>query len=158
MGTALELPSQSLERIVYFAAYIITNALIKKLHEAKSKDEKKITLWGSGKPRREFIFSSDVAQASVFAIDNADKLKNSHYNIGTGVDYSIKEIAEVIANIVNFKGKIEWDISKPDGTPRKILDSRKFFSLGWKPITTLENGLRLTYEWYIKNNENNFSG
>lgn len=127
-------------------------ALIQKLHEAKSKGKKKVVLWGSGKPRREFIFSADVAEASVFAMDNADKLKNSHYNLGTGIDYSIKEIAEIIANIVNFKGKIEWDATKPDGTARKLLDSRKFFSLGWKPATTLASGLRLTYEWYVKNN------
>lgn len=129
-------------------------ALIMKLHEAKLKRKKKIALWGSGRPKREFIFSSDIAQASIFAMNNADRLENSHYNVGTGIDYSIKEISKIIANIVNFKGKIEWDTTKPDGTPRKILDSRKFFSLGWKPITTLENGLRLTYEWYVKNNEN----
>lgn len=131
----------------------VVAALIKKLHEAKSRGEKKVILWGSGTPRREFIFSSDVARASIFAVNNADKFENSHYNVGTGIDYSIKEIAEIIANIVNFKGKIEWDTTKPDGAPRKLLDSHRFFSLGWKPLTTLEIGIRLTYEWYMKNNE-----
>jgi len=132
----------------------VVAALIKKLHEAKSKGEKKVVLWGSGTPKRELIFSSDVAEASIFAMNNADRLENSHYNVGTGIDYSIREIAKIIANIVNFKGKMEWDITKPDGSPRKVLDSRRFFSLGWKPVTALESGLRLTYEWYMKNNEN----
>ncbi|MFH1440815.1 MAG: GDP-L-fucose synthase [Candidatus Omnitrophota bacterium] len=135
----------------------VAAALIMKLHEAKSKGEKKVTLWGSGTPKREFIFSSDIAKASIFAMNNTDRLENIHYNVGTGIEYSIKEIAGIIANIVGFEGKIEWDTTKPDGTPRKALDSSKFFSLGWKPITTLESGLRLTYEWYtntIKNNEN----
>lgn len=131
----------------------VAAALIKKLHEAKSKGEKNLLLWGSGIPKREFIFSSDAAEASIFAMNNADRLENSHYNVGTGIEYSIREIAEIIANIVKFKGKIEWDITKPDGTPRKVLDSNKFFSLGWQPVTTLENGLRLTYKWYLKNNE-----
>ena len=131
----------------------VVAALIKNLHKAKSKGEEKVVLWGSGTPRREFVFSSDVAEASIFAINNIDRLENSHYNVGTGIDYSIREIAEIIANIVNFKGSIEWDATKPDGTPRKFLDSHKFFSLGWKPVTTLENGLNLTYEWYVKNDE-----
>lgn len=131
----------------------VVSALIKKLHEAKSKGEKKAVLWGSGTPKREFIFSSDVAQASIFAMNNADRLENSHYNVGIGIDYSIKEIAKVIANIVEFKGEMEWDITKPDGAPKKLLDSRRFLSLGWKPVMTLESGLRLTYEWYIKTNE-----
>ena len=132
----------------------VVAALIRKLHEAKRRNEDRVTLWGSGNPRREFIFSSDVAEASIFAVSNADVLENSHYNVGIGIDYSIKEIARIIANIVNFKGRIEWDTVKPDGAPSKVLDSNRFFSLGWKPVTTLENGLSLTYEWYVKNNEN----
>lgn len=132
----------------------VVAALIKRLHEAKLKGEEKVALWGSGTPRREFVFSSDVAEASIFAMNNVDRLENSHYNVGIGIDYSIREIAEIIANIVDFKGRIEWDITKPDGTPMKVLDSHRFFSLGWKPVTTLESGLSLTYEWYVKNNEN----
>lgn len=128
-------------------------ALIKKLHEAKSKGEKKVVLWGSGTPRREFIFSADVAEASIFAVNNADRLENSHYNVGTGADYAIREIAGIVANMVHFEGEIGWDTAKPDGAPRKLLDSRRFFSLGWKPAKSLEEGIRLTYEWYRKNNE-----
>ncbi len=129
----------------------VVAALIKKFHEAKSEGREKAVLWGSGSPRREFIFSSDAAEASIFAVNNADRLENSHYNIGTGIDYSIKEIAGIIANLFNFKGRIEWDTTKPDGTPMKILDSSKFFSLGWRPVTSFEDGLRASYEWYLKN-------
>lgn len=132
----------------------VVAALIKKIHEAKSKGEEKVVLWGTGTPRREFVSSSDVAEASIFAVNNAGRLENNHYNVGTGVDYSIKEIAKIIAKIVDFKGRVEWDTTKPDGAPSKILDSHRFFSLGWKPATSLENGLRLTYEWYVRNNEN----
>jgi len=131
----------------------VAAALISKLHEAKVKAEKKVVLWGSGTPKREFIFNADVADASIFAMNNADRLENSHYNVGTGIDYSIQEIAGIIANIVNFKGKIEWDTAKPDGASRKVLDSSKFSSLGWKPVMALESGLKLTYDWYLKNNE-----
>lgn len=131
----------------------VVSALIKKLDEAKSKGRKKVTLWGSGSPRREFVFSSDVAQASIFAVNNAERLENSHYNVGSGIDHTIREIARIITNIVDFKGEIEWDTAKPDGTPRKLLDSSRFSSLGWKPEINLESGLKLAYEWY-KNNEN----
>lgn len=131
-------------------------ALIRKIHEANLRKDDKVTLWGDGTPRREFIFSEDIADASVFAINNVGRLENHHYNVGsgTGVDYSIREIAEMVANVVNFKGRIEWDTTKPNGTPKKIFDSHRFFSLGWKPVTTLESGLKLTYKWYVKNNEN----
>lgn len=129
----------------------VVAALIKKLHEAKCKKEDNVTLLGSGNPRREFIFISDVAQASIFAMDNADRLQDSHYNVGTGIDYSIREIAEIIADIVGFKGEIRWDATGPDGAPRKILDSSKFLSLGWRPVINLERGLRFTYDWYLKN-------
>ncbi len=129
----------------------VLSALIRRFHEAKKEGKNKITLWGSGNPRREFIFSEDVADASIFAMMNVGRLQNIHYNLGTEIDYSIRELAEIVAGIVGFKGKIEWDMTKPDGTPRKLLDNSRFLNLGWKPATTLEEGLEITYRWYSKN-------
>jgi len=127
----------------------VLSALISKFHEAKTNGQEKIILWGSGSPRREFVFSEDVADASVFAVLNADKLNSvQHYNVGTGIDYSIKELADMVANIVGFQGEIEWDTSKPDGTPRKLLDSSKFLKLGWKSSVSIEDGLQRTYSLY----------
>lgn len=129
----------------------VLSALIKRFHDAKIKREDKVILWGTGNPRREFIFSEDVADASIFAMKNAGRLDNIHYNIGTGVDYSINELAEMIAEVVGFRGKIEWDPIKPDGAERKLLDSSRFMAMGWKPSMSLEHGLKVTYEWYLKN-------
>lgn len=129
----------------------VLSALIRKFHDAKTKGEKKVTLWGTGNPQREFIFHEDVAVASIFAMENADKLRNMHYNIGSGVEFSINKLAQMISETVNFKGEIEWDISKPDGTPRKLLDSSRFLQLGWRPFTDIKEGIKTTYEWY-KNN------
>jgi GDP-L-fucose synthase len=127
-------------------------SLIRRFYEAKVNAQGNVVLWGSGSPRREFIFSGDVAEASVFAMNNADKLKGAqHYNVGTGIDYSIKELAEYIANIVGFEGSIEWDATKPDGTPQKLLDSSRFLNLGWESSTSLEDGLETTYQWFIDN-------
>lgn len=126
-------------------------ALIRKFHEAKRQCKERIFLWGSGNPQREFIFSEDVAEASLFAMNNADRLQNTHYNIGSGIEYSIKEVANMIAKIVDFKGKIEWDACKPDGASRKFLDTSKILSLGWRPKVSLEEGLELTYNWYLMN-------
>ncbi len=128
----------------------VLSALIRKFHEAKISNASNVTLWGSGKPRREFIFSEDVAEASIFAIINSGKLLNTHYNAGTGTDCSIKELAKIIAGIVGYNGDIKWDTSKPDGTARKLLDSSKFLSLGWKPVVGLKEGLKITYQWYLK--------
>ena len=132
----------------------VLSALIRKFHDAKTKGEKNVILWGSGTPKREFIFHEDVAEASLFAIKNANNLKNMHYNIGSGVDYSIKELAQMISDIVDFKGEIEWDTTKPDGTPRKLLDSSRFLQLGWRPFTDIKKGIKTTYEWYISNLQN----
>ena len=115
----------------------VLSALIRKFHDAKTNEEKKVILWGSGIPKREFIFHEDVAEASLFAMKNADKLQNMHYNIGSGIDYSIKELAQMISEIVGFKGEIEWDTTKPDGTLRKLLDSSRFLQLGWRPVTDM---------------------
>jgi len=132
----------------------VLSALIRKFHDAKTKGEKKVILWGSGTPKREFIFHEDVAEASIFAMKNADNLRNLHYNIGSGVDYSIKELAQQISEIVGFKGEIEWDTTKPDGTLRKLLDSSRFLQLGWCPVTDIKTGIKITYEWYVNNLRN----
>jgi len=129
----------------------VLSALIRRFYDAKTDGKDRITLWGSGKPRREFIFSEDVADASVFAMNNAERLQNIHYNLGTGIDYSIKEISGIISKIVRFEGEIEWDTTKPDGTPRKLLDSKRFNQLGWRSQTALEEGLQKTYDWFLEN-------
>lgn len=126
----------------------VLSALIKRLDDARQQNQQNITLWGTGTPCREFIFNEDVARASIFLMKNADRLSNTHYNIGTGVDYSIRELAEIIAHVVGYHGEILWDSTKPDGAPKKLLDSAQFLSLGWKPSIDLEEGLYRTYEWY----------
>ena len=124
----------------------VLSALIRRFHEAKADNIPNITLWGSGKPRREFVFSEDVAEASIFAVKNVDSLENHQYNIGTGQDYTIKNLAEMIAYIVGYKGNIFWDTNKNDGTMQKLLDSSKFMSLGWTPKINLDKGLQITYQ------------
>jgi GDP-L-fucose synthase len=127
----------------------VLSALLRRFHEAKINNAKTVTLWGSGKPRREFIFCEDIAGASLSAMQNSDKFENQHYNIGVGVDYSIQELAAIICKIVGYVGDILWDKSKPDGTAQKLLDSSSFLSLGWKPSVSFEAGLRKTYQWYL---------
>ena len=127
----------------------VMGALIQRFHEAKKNSRSSVTLWGSGSPRREFIYCDDVAAATLFAVENADQLGNFHYNVGTGHDFSIAELAKVIAEIVGFEGKIEFDTTKPDGTPRKLLDSSRFNALGWKPKKDIRDGIKETYEWFL---------
>jgi GDP-L-fucose synthase len=124
----------------------VLSALIRKFHEAKINREGSVILWGSGTPKREFVFSHDVAEASIFAMQNASKFENHHYNVGAGVDYSIKELAAKIAETVGYDGKIMWDTTKPDGAAQKLLDSSMFLSLGWKPKTGFVEGLKITYQ------------
>jgi len=131
----------------------VFSALIRKIDSAKKENKESLTLWGSGNPRREFIFSEDVANASIFLMQNANRLQNTHYNLGTGVDYSIKELAEAISKVVDYSGKIEWDTSKPDGTMQKLLDSSKLLALGYRPTTSFQEGLEKTYKWYKENYE-----
>lgn len=128
----------------------VLSSLIRKIHDAKMAKAEAITLWGSGIPRREFIYADDVADASIFAVENADKLKNHHYNVGFGCDMSIKELAEKISEIMGYEGNIIWDESRPDGAKQKLLDSSKFKALGWKPKITFEEGLKTTYEFFLK--------
>lgn len=126
-------------------------AMLRKFHDAKVDDQAAVTLWGSGTPLREFLHVDDMAQAVVFAIEN--ELPEHLYNVGTGSDVTIKELAETIQQIVGHKGKIEWDSSKPDGTPRKLMDSSKMTALGWKPQISLEAGIQSTYDWFLENKE-----
>jgi len=128
----------------------VLSALIYRFHEAKISGTKSITLWGSGKPRREFIFSEDVAEASLFAMKHVERLENRHYNVGTGIDYSIKELTASVAETIGYEGKVLWDTSKPDGAAQKLLDSSKFLSFGWEPTVNIEEGLKRTYEWYLR--------
>jgi GDP-L-fucose synthase len=128
-------------------------AMIRKFHEAKENNHAPVTLWGSGTPLREFLFVDDMAEAVVFALEN--KLPDYLYNIGTGIDLTIKELAETIQKITEHQGEIIWDATKPDGTPRKLMDISKMHKLGWKHKVDLEQGIQLTYDWFLEN-ENNF--
>jgi GDP-L-fucose synthase len=124
-------------------------ALMAKAHAAKQESASQFTVWGSGMPRREFMYVDDLADALVFLLRNysADK----HVNIGVGYDVTIREIAELIARVVGVEGRLAFDSSKPDGAPRKLLDSGLLLSMGWKPRVDLEEGLKRTYRWYVEN-------
>ncbi|WKK66461.1 GDP-L-fucose synthase family protein [Lutimonas zeaxanthinifaciens] len=125
-------------------------AMIRKFHEAKLNKHAPVSLWGSGTPMREFLDVDDMAKAVLFALEN--KLPEHLYNVGTGTDVTIKQLAETIQKIVGHQGVIEWDSSKPDGTPRKLLDVAKLNELGWKAEVGLENGVLKTYKWFRKDN------
>jgi GDP-L-fucose synthase len=127
-------------------------AMMRKFHEAKENNHAPVTLWGSGTPMREFLFVDDMAQAVVFALENT--LPDYLYNIGTGEDLTIKELAETIQKITGHQGEIIWDATKPDGTPRKLMDISKMHELGWKHQVDLEQGIQMTYDWFVKNIEN----
>lgn len=131
-------------------------ALIRKFHEAKVNNQKEVVLWGTGKPLREFLFVDDLADAIYFLLNNVeakDLYENdiTHLNIGSGEDLSIKELALIIKNIVGYEGEIIHDTSKPDGTPRKLMDVTRINNLGWKATTSLEEGIVKTYEWFVEN-------
>lgn len=126
-------------------------ALIRKFHEAKVNNSPTVNIWGSGKPLREFMFADDLADACVFLMENYNDLQ--FVNIGVGEDISIRELAELIKEVVGFQGELEFDSSKPDGTPRKLMDVSKLNSLGWKAKTNLKEGIQLAYEDFLKKNE-----
>jgi len=121
-------------------------ALLRKIHEAKISGARSVDVWGSGKPRREFLHVDDLADACVFLMD----IYSNHeiVNIGWGKDISIRELAQLISAIVDFQGKLKFDRSKPDGTPRKLLDTSRLTALGWQPAITLDAGVASTYDWY----------
>jgi len=132
-------------------------AMIRKFHDAKIKEKKTglsepVELWGSGSPKREFLHVDDLAKAVVFSLEN--KMDEHLYNAGTGTDLSIKELALTIQNIVKHQGEIIWDDTKPDGTPRKLLDVSKLNKAGWKHEIELEEGIRKTYTWFMDNQKN----
>jgi len=123
-------------------------AMLRKFHEASQNNDAPVTLWGSGKPMREFLHVDDLAQAIIFALENV--LPEYLYNVGTGTDISIKNLAKIIQEITGHKGDIIWDASKPDGTPRKWMDSSKMHALGWQPTYPLREGIMQTYAWFNK--------
>ena len=131
-------------------------ALIRRFHEAKVNNEPIVTAWGSGKPMREFLHVDDMARASVFIMNlNTDTYKNetqsmlSHINVGSGVDCSIRELVETVSKVVGFEGSIQFDSSKPDGTPRKLMDTSRLERLGWSSKMSLADGLKETYDWFL---------
>lgn len=132
-------------------------AMIRKFHEAKLMEEKTgveqiVELWGSGNPMREFLHVDDLAHAVVFSLEN--NMENHLYNVGTGSDISIKNLASLVQKTVNHQGNIVWDESKPDGTPRKLLDISKINKMGWKHHIDLEEGVKKTYDWFLNNYRN----
>jgi GDP-L-fucose synthase len=135
-------------------------AMIGRFHSAVKNNEKEVTIWGSGAPMREFLHVDDMAAASIHVMNldseiyslNANPML-SHINIGTGIDCTIKELAETIANVIGFKGELIFDSSKPDGTPRKLMDVSRLNRMGWHHSISLEKGLADTYAWYKDNLE-----
>lgn len=130
-------------------------ALMRRFHEAKQQNASEVIVWGSGKPMREFLHVDDMAAASIYAMElNTETLNQnvqtmlSHINVGTGIDCTIRELAETISRVVGFEGKITFDAEKPDGAPRKLLDVSRLQNLGWKYSIDLEEGLTKTYQWF----------
>jgi GDP-L-fucose synthase len=124
-------------------------ALLRKFHEAKLSGLGTVTLWGSGTPRREFLHVDDLAKAVLFLLQGYDEA--TAINVGTGVDIEISELASLISEVTNFNGSINWDTSKPDGTPRKLLDVSRINALGWNSEILLTDGIKSTYEWFVQN-------
>jgi GDP-L-fucose synthase len=129
----------------------VLSSLIRRFHEARQAGAKSVTLWGSGTPRREFIHTDDIADACIALLAGNTTTLELPLNLGTGSDLSIRELAETIARVIGYSGAIEWDTSKPDGAPRKLLDSSRLRAFGWKPMVNFEEGLKTTYQWYLDN-------
>ena len=123
-------------------------ALLKKFHEAKVNNQSTVKVWGTGEPKREFLYVDDLADAAVYLMNHYDS--SEIINVGSGEDLSIRELTFIIANVVNYQGEIVWDRTKPDGTPRKLLNISKIKKLGWNAKVKLEDGIKQTYEWYRK--------
>ena len=133
-------------------------ALLRRFHEAVKQNAEVVTIWGSGTPMREFLHVDDMAAASIHVMElDTETFKAntqpmlSHINVGTGIDCTIRELAETVAKVTGFKGRLAFDATKPDGTPRKLMDVSRLADLGWKASITLENGLRDAYQWYLEN-------
>jgi GDP-L-fucose synthase len=135
-------------------------ALIRRFHEAKLNGDKEVIAWGSGKPMREFLYVDDMAAASIYVMsldkiiyDENTEPMLSHINVGTGVDCTIRELVETVANIVGYEGNIKFDVTKPDGAPRKLMNVGRLEALGWKSQVSLEFGLAETYSWFLSNED-----
>lgn len=128
----------------------VLSALINRFHAAKESGNPHLTLWGTGSPRREFLYSDDLVSACLTLLQGDLQGVELPINIGPGEDVSIKELAELVADVVGYKGTVEWDTAKPDGTPRKLLDSARMKVTGWSARTPLKDGILQTYEWYLK--------
>lgn len=124
-------------------------AMLRKFHNAKESNAAEVVLWGTGSPRREFLFVDDLADACLFVMRNYDG--EQFLNVGTGQDLSIRELAELVAQVTGYSGRIAWNTNMPDGTPRKLLDVSRLQDLGWKAKTSLSDGIRLAYAWYLEN-------
>jgi len=124
-------------------------ALIRKFHEARQQGQSEVVVWGTGKPLREFLHVDDLATAVVFCLDNYDDY--AHINCGAGSEVSIRDLAAIVAGVVGYKGSTVFDETKPDGTPRKLMDSSRIAALGWKPGISLNDGIASTYQWYLQN-------
>jgi GDP-L-fucose synthase len=124
-------------------------ALVRKAHEAKKSGARELVVWGSGTPRREFLHVDDLAAACLFLLEKYDSPEI--INVGCGEDLSIRELAELVCEVVGFDGELAWDKTKPDGTPRKLLDVTKLNKLGWRPTISLRDGIARTYDWFLKN-------
>lgn len=126
-------------------------AMIRKFHEAKESKNESVTLWGTGSPMREFLHADDLAEACAYLMENYSELQ--FINVGTGIDITIKELAETVSEIVGFEGRLVWDTTKPDGTPRKLMDISKLHEQGWKHTIDLHEGISLTYQDFLKHHE-----
>lgn len=129
----------------------VLSSLIRRFHEARQTGARNLTLWGSGAPRREFIHADDIADACIALLAGDTSTIALPINMGTGRDFSIRELAEIIARVVGYNGTVDWDTSKPDGAPRKLLDSTRLRTFGWLPAVDFEAGIRSTYQWYLDN-------
>jgi GDP-L-fucose synthase len=127
----------------------VLSALLARFHDARARGDRSVTLWGSGTPRREFLFADDLARACVALLDADLGSTSLPLNVGPGEDISIGDLAVLVAGVVGYEGAISWDRSKPDGAPRKLLDSTRMRALGWKPTTQLAEGVRETYRWFL---------
>lgn len=138
----------------------VVPALLKRFHEATQRGDNEVVIWGSGKPQREFLHVDDMAAACVHVMELDDQSYQahtqpmlSHINVGTGVDCSIRELAETIARVTEYQGELKFDSTKPDGTPRKLMDVSRLKALGWKSTISLEDGLRDAYRWFVENQD-----
>ncbi|MDH5681972.1 MAG: NAD-dependent epimerase/dehydratase family protein, partial [Spirochaetota bacterium] len=132
-------------------------ALIRRFHEAKANNNSEVHCWGTGSPFREFLYVDDMADACVYLMKHFNPTAEQNekgeifFNVGTGKDISIKDLAEMIKDIIGYSGSINWDSTKPDGTPKKLLDVTRLESTGWKPKVSLKEGIKLSYDWFLNN-------